>query len=160
MHGGAAVRHANSSSRRYDRPPSGMARLWVAACLIVHQLQGPLLASAPGRSSDVFNAAEFGAVDDGITNNTAAFSACLEALVAAGGGKMVLPRSRLGIYRGNIIIPPMQIWTTVEIVGGGAQPTPVILATAVTESLSLCSATDMSVLWTDCSGKASSPGRR
>ena len=118
--------------------------------------------ACPLKSDDsgVFNAAEFGAVDDGITNNTAAFSACLEALIAAGGGKMVLPRSRLGIYRGNIVIPPMQIWTTVEIVGGGAQPTPVILATAVTESLSLCSATDMSVLWTDCSGKASSPGRR
>ena len=58
-------------------------------------------------------------------NNTAAFSACLEALIAAGGGRMVLPVSRLGIYRGKIIIPPVgpatkppTSWATVEIVGG------------------------------------------
>eukprot|EP01043_Picozoa_sp_COSAG02_P052468 COSAG02_NODE_5658_length_4148_cov_2.339837_3_plen_413_part_01 len=72
----------------------------------------------------VFSATDFGAVDDDSTNNTAAFSACLDALVAAGGGKMVLPRTKLGIYRGNIIIPPVREWSTVEIVGGVA-PTPV-----------------------------------
>ena len=72
----------------------------------------------------VFDVSDYGAMDDGITNNTAAFSSCVEALLAAGGGKMVLPRSRLGIYIGNIIIPPTTLWTTVEIVGG-VQPTPV-----------------------------------
>lgn len=60
-------------------------------------------------------------MDDDATNNTAAFSACMEALIAAGGGRMVLPVSRLGIYRGKIIIPPMSRWATVEIEGGGAQ---------------------------------------
>ena len=63
------------------------------------------------------SAADFGAVDDDSTNNTAAFSACLDAVVAAGGGKMVLPRTQLGIYRGNIIVPPIRAWMTVEIVG-------------------------------------------
>jgi hypothetical protein len=67
-------------------------------------------------------------VDDDSTNNTAAFSACMEALIAAGGGRMVLPVSRLGIYHGKIIIPsvgpatrPATSWATVEIEGGGAQ---------------------------------------
>ena len=67
-------------------------------------------------------------MDDDSTNNTAAFSACLDALIAAGGGRMVLPVSRLGIYRGKIIIPsvgpatrPATSWATVEIEGGGAQ---------------------------------------
>jgi hypothetical protein len=72
----------------------------------------------------VFSAADYGAIDDGSTNNTAAFSACLKALVAAGGGQMLLPRLRLGVYRGHIIIPPTSTWTTVEIVGG-VPPTPV-----------------------------------
>ena len=82
------------------------------------------LKSDDSANSGVFNAADFGAIDDDSTNNTAAFSACIEALIAAGGGQMVLPRSRLGISRGNILIPPMKKWTTVEIVGTG-QLTPV-----------------------------------
>ena len=74
----------------------------------------------------VFNAADFGAIDDGVTNNTDAFTACLDALIAAGGGTMLLPRSQVGIYRGNIIIhdPGTPNLWTIEIVGG-VEPTPV-----------------------------------
>ena len=76
------------------------------------------------RSSE-FNAADFGAVGDDATDNTAAFSRCLEALVAAGGGRMRLPD---GVYRGRIIIPPVSrplpSWISVEITGASA-PTPV-----------------------------------
>ena len=75
--------------------------------------------------TDDFNVAHFGAVDDGQHCNTEAFSACLDALVAAGGGRMVLPRSRLGIYRGNIVVPPIDDWMTVEIVGD-VSPTPIV----------------------------------
>jgi len=92
-------------------------------------------ASASSAGGREFSAADFGAVDDGVTNSTAAFSACIEALIAAGGGRMLLPVSRLGIYRGNIIIPPMSVWTTVEIVGG-VQPTP---AFGTVGAASLCS---------------------
>jgi Pectate lyase superfamily protein len=73
----------------------------------------------------VFNVVDFGAVGDDKTDNTAAFSACLEAVVGAGGGRMFLPE---GVYRGRILIPPVSrplpSWITVEIVGE-REPTPV-----------------------------------
>ena len=62
---------------------------------------------------------------DDKTDNTAAFSACLDAVIAAGGGRMYLPD---GVYRGRITIPPVSkpipSWITVEIVGE-SEPTPV-----------------------------------
>ena len=65
-----------------------------------------------------FNALNYGAVGDDKTDNTEAFSACLKAVVAAGGGKMVLPD---GVYRGQITIPPVSrplpSWITIEIIG-------------------------------------------
>ena len=73
----------------------------------------------------VFNVRDYGAVGDDKTNNTAAFTACLNAVIAAGGGRMYLPD---GVYRGRITIPPvskpMPSWITVEIVGE-SEPTPV-----------------------------------
>ena len=73
----------------------------------------------------VFNVRDFGAVADDKTDNTGAFSKCLNAIVAAGGGQMVLPA---GVYRGRIEIPPVSksipSWITVEIVGEG-EPAPV-----------------------------------
>ncbi|MCX7006118.1 MAG: glycosyl hydrolase family 28-related protein [Kiritimatiellaeota bacterium] len=73
----------------------------------------------------VFNVRDYGAVGDDKTDNTAAFSKCLDAIVAAGGGQMYLPT---GVYRGRITIPPVSkpipSWITVEIVGEG-EPTPV-----------------------------------
>lgn len=77
-----------------------------------------LAAEGGGR---VFNAKDFGAVGDDKTDNTAAFSACLDALVKAGGGRMFIPD---GVYRGRIIIPGTKQWITVEIVGE-SEPTPV-----------------------------------
>ncbi|MHC4884326.1 MAG: hypothetical protein ACYTGH_04495 [Planctomycetota bacterium] len=50
-----------------------------------------------------------------------AFSACLKAVIAAGGGRMFIPD---GIYRGRIIIPGTKAWITVEI-AGESEPTPV-----------------------------------
>lgn len=67
----------------------------------------------------------FGAVGDDKTDNTETFSACLKALVEAGGGRMYLPA---GVYRGSILVPavskPVPSWITVEIVGE-SEPTPV-----------------------------------
>src|SRR6478672_10122146 len=80
------------------------------------------VSSSDGR---VFNVRDFGALADDQTDNTAAFSKCLDALIADGGGQMVLPA---GVYRGRIVIPavskPVPSWITVEIVGEG-EPTPV-----------------------------------
>jgi hypothetical protein len=68
---------------------------------------------------------EFGAVGDDATDNTTAFSRCLQAIIEAGGGRMFLPD---GIYRGSIVIPafkpPTNSWLTIEIVGE-SEPTPV-----------------------------------
>ncbi len=77
------------------------------------------------QKSKVFNVLCYGAVGDDRTDNTEAFSACLNALIIAGGGKMVLPD---GIYRGRIAIPaiskPLKSWITIEI-AGQSEPTPV-----------------------------------
>jgi hypothetical protein len=70
-----------------------------------------------------FNVRDYGAAGDDKTDNTAAFTQCLEAIIKAGGGKMFLPD---GVYRGRITIPPLggPSWITIEIVGESA-PTPV-----------------------------------
>jgi hypothetical protein len=70
-----------------------------------------------------FNVTAYGAVGNDSTDNTAAFTACLNAVIAAGGGKMYLPD---GVYRGRITIPPLggPSWITIEIVGE-SEPTPV-----------------------------------
>jgi len=69
----------------------------------------------------VFDVCDYGAKGDDSTDNTAAFSACLDAVIAAGGGRMVLPD---GVYRGRIAIPGTEEWITVEIVGEN-EPAPV-----------------------------------
>ena len=86
---------------------------------------GCLLAGAAPAHGGTFNVRDYGAVADDKTDNTAAFSKCLDALIAAGGGRMYLPD---GVYRGRIIIPavsePMPSWITVEI-AGESEPAPV-----------------------------------
>lgn len=81
--------------------------------------------TAGGMKKSVFNALDYGAVGDNKTDNTEAFSACLQAVVEAGGGRMYLPS---GVYHGRISIPPVSrpipSWITVEIVGEN-EPTPV-----------------------------------
>jgi hypothetical protein len=73
----------------------------------------------------VFNVRDYGALGDDKTDNTAAFSKCLDAVITAGGGQLYLPN---GAYRGRIIIPPVSkplpSWITVEIVGE-SEPAPV-----------------------------------
>ena len=65
---------------------------------------GCLLVATSHLHAGIFNVRDYGAVGDDKTDNTAAFSKCLDALVAAGGGKMVIPD---GVYQGRIIIPPV-----------------------------------------------------
>eukprot|EP01052_Picozoa_sp_SAG31_P046163 SAG31_NODE_8716_length_1400_cov_1.278248_2_plen_154_part_00 len=102
----------------------GAALMVAAATLATATVQDGLVFRQPGSSSVLFNAADYGAVDDGQTDNTPAFARCMHDLVAAGGGRMFLPRSNLGIYRGSIVVPPSPAWITVEI-SGAVQPTPV-----------------------------------
>lgn len=71
--------------------------------------------------SRTFNVLDYGAVGNDKTDNTEAFSACLKAVIEAGGGLMYIPD---GVYRGRIIIPGTKKWITVEIVGE-SEPTPI-----------------------------------
>ncbi|PAW64966.1 MAG: hypothetical protein B9S38_15815 [Verrucomicrobiia bacterium Tous-C4TDCM] len=84
-----------------------------------------LLATGEAIAAEVkvrlFNSKDYGAVGDDKTDNTAAFSACLDELIDAGGGRMFIPD---GIYRGRIMIPSTKQWITVEVVGE-IEPTPV-----------------------------------
>ena len=94
--------------------------LSVVLCADVRADEGRSASNAPSR---VFNACDYGAVGDDKTENSAAFSKCLGALIAAGGGRMDLPD---GVYRGRIVIPPVSrplpSWITVEI-AGASEPT-------------------------------------
>lgn len=72
-------------------------------------------------SRGTFNVLDYGAVGDDKTDNTKAFSACLDDIIKAGGGKMYIPN---GIYRGRIIIPGTKDWITIKI-EGESEPTPV-----------------------------------
>jgi hypothetical protein len=86
-------------------------------------LTAPLQAAEP--TAAVFDARAYGAVGDDATDNTEAFSRCLAAVVAAGGGRMTLPT---GVFRGRIIVPPVgrptPSWISIEIVGE-TEPVPV-----------------------------------
>lgn len=86
---------------------------------------GWLLAGVLPVHGSVFNVRDYGAVADDKTDNSAAFSKCLEAIIAVGGGQMFMPN---GVYQGRIVIPPVSkpipSWITVEIVGE-SEPTPV-----------------------------------
>lgn len=99
----------------------GMALAVALGCLALACLAvgvSPAAAPAANARMRVFNVLDYGAVGDDATDNTRAFSACLEAVIAAGGGRMELPD---GVFRGRILIPPVSrplpSWITVEIVG-------------------------------------------
>ncbi len=103
------------------------ALLVLTAILLPLQAQTGAAESPPAPASQprVFNVLGYGAVGDDQTDNTAAISKCLEAVITAGGGRMYLPD---GVYRGRIIIPPVSkptpSWITVEITGE-SEPAPV-----------------------------------
>jgi hypothetical protein len=77
-----------------------------------------LLAIAAPIHAATFNVKDYGATGDDKTDNTAAFSKCISAIIAAGGGQMFIPD---GVYQGRIIIPPvpkpLPSWMTLEIAG-------------------------------------------
>lgn len=77
--------------------------------------------TGPVVSRRLFNILDYGAKGDDKTDNTDAFSACVNAMIEAGGGRMFIPD---GIYRGRMIIPGTKEWITIEILGE-SEPTPI-----------------------------------
>ncbi len=93
-----------------------MTLFWCLAVIGATQADTSSKRGAGGQTSlqSVFNVADYGALGDDAKDNTEAFSACLKAVIEAGGGRMHLPA---GVYRGRIIIPPVSkpitSWITV-----------------------------------------------
>ena len=111
----------NSTDTQTRRPsgsltPSRAGFLLLAIC-------GWLLSAASPVRGAVFNVLNYGAVADDSTDNTAAFTSCLNAIITAGGGQMFLPD---GVYRGRIGIPPVansnSSQIAIEIVGQSEPP--------------------------------------
>ena len=98
-----------------------ISSLFLAGAVVAFEGGEKAGASASTVKSRTFNVLHYGAVGDDKTDNTEAFSRCLKAVIAAGGGKMFISD---GIYRGRIIIPGSRQWITVEI-AGESEPTPV-----------------------------------
>ena len=98
------------------RHPTRAGFLLLAIC-------GWLVAVASPVRGAVFNVTTYGAVGNDSTDNTAAFTACINAIIAAGGGQMFIPD---GVYRGRITIPPVThpipSWMAIEIVGESEPP--------------------------------------
>ncbi len=128
-------KHVKQSRKRIEHALGGPKRdsMWKA---LVGIMMGSLLFAgaaaavdgaeatkvvADAAKSRTFNVRDYGAVGDDKTDNTEAFSACLKAVIEAGGGRVFIPD---GIYRGRIVIPGTKAWITVEIVGE-SEPTPV-----------------------------------
>ena len=86
---------------------------------------GWLLSTASPVRGAVFNVLNYGAVGNDSTDNTAAFTSCLNAIITAGGGQMFIPD---GVYRGRITIPPVANSTSSQIaieIVGASEPPPV-----------------------------------
>ena len=76
-------------------------------------------------SGAVFNVTTYGAVGNDSTDNTSAFTSCINAIIAAGGGQMFIPD---GVYRGRITIPPVANSSSSQIaieIVGESEPPPV-----------------------------------
>lgn len=102
------------------RAGGNVIRLRNATALLA--ICGCLLAAVPPLRAATFDVKNYGAVGDDSTDNTTAFTACLNAVIKAGGGKMYLPD---GVYRGRITVPPVSepsATIAIEIVGESEPP--------------------------------------
>jgi hypothetical protein len=77
----------------------------------------------------VFNVKEYGAVGDGVADDTVAIQAALDAAEAAGGGTVFFPA---GTYR---ITAMVYVYATVAVAGSGATSTTVAMDSAAEDGL-------------------------
>jgi hypothetical protein len=77
-------------------------------------------APAPGCSSSEFDARSFGAVGNGVTDDTAALQAALDAAAAGGGGTVRVPPGRFSTRT-------LSIDTRVHLAGAGVEATVLVL---------------------------------
>lgn len=106
----------NSASGTASRPQKDWTSPWETASLHLRAASGPAGSQSrfpEGASGTVpnfgqfYSVLDFGAVPDGVTDNTAAFSAALNATAAAGGVVWV-PTGRY-LFAGSIVVPPSTV---------------------------------------------------
>src|SRR5215203_5203522 len=129
----------NSFGRRPSLLNFRHAARLTLACVVVC-LIAPLAAAAgaPPRSlpaaPQTFNLADFGAVGDGVTDDGPALQAALDAVIAAGGGTLLVPAGRFAIVTPVVTTAPGPNFS-LEI-RGVASSTPVPPPTAGGDMLS------------------------
>ncbi len=78
------------------------------------------VASAPEKGDQV-NVKTYGAVGDGVTNDTAAFNAALESLAKAGGGRCLVPKGTYLISATTNPAITSHVSSNVHLVGEGRE---------------------------------------
>jgi hypothetical protein len=87
------------------------------------------LGFTPGK---VFNVANFGAVGDGVTDDTSAFANTLSACGTAGGGQVILGPNRYLINSGNLTVPSRcKVLCQAPLLGSRGATQPINFATVV-----------------------------
>src|SRR5205085_7256594 len=103
----------------------------LAVCLFASVATG-----TPARATQqTFNLADFGAAGDGVTDDGPALQAALDAVIAAGGGTLLVPAGRFVIATPVVAVPNVG-GVSVEI-RGVESTTPVPPPTAGGDQLSL-----------------------
>jgi Pectate lyase superfamily protein len=92
---------------------------------------GAVVRDAQSKLRESFSAKDFGAIGDGVADDTAAIQACIAALAAAGGGTVLLPR---GIYK---ISGTLNFGDTnnMYLQGEGANATQIVTTLAVSTAI-------------------------
>jgi parallel beta-helix repeat protein len=91
---------------------------------------GAVERTAQSKMRDVVSVKDFGAVGDGVANDTAAIQAAIDAMVAIGGGTVYFPNGTYGIGT-----TPVQIKDNITLTGNGRNSVLKIITTSATSCI-------------------------
>jgi Pectate lyase superfamily protein len=100
--------------------------------------------TAPGKGDQV-NVKEYGAVGDGVTNDTAAFNAALASLSTAGGGRCLVPKGTYLISANTNPAITSHVSSNVHLVGEGRDVSMLKIAGTPAGNFLFCSGDNWSV---------------
>ena len=110
----------------------------------VSRRQAALPAQAPDKGDQV-NVKTYGAVGDGVTNDTAAFNAALTALATAGGGRCLVPKGTYLISATTNPAITSHVSSNVHLVGEGREVSILKIAGIPAGNFLFCSGDNWSV---------------